>query len=195
MAMTGWGEGRRMQVVSMSMPNTEWHWEQGTKYAIEGIKALLAINGGAAVALLAFAGNLTKGGREPAAVASSLGVSLMCFGGGALAAAVAFIFAYVKNHNLHFEVPYQFGGDTHRYRPDYIVRLMNGDREPLNLVVEIKGFRDDADAAKADTMKKMWVPAVNNAKTFGRWDFMEFTEAPYDVDKAIRARLRAGVTV
>jgi type III restriction enzyme len=105
------------------------------------------------------------------------------------------VIAYVKNHNLHFEVPYEFGGDTHKYRPDYIVRLKDGDGDPLNLVVEIKGFRDDADAAKADTMKKMWVPAVNNAKTFGRWDFIEFTKAPYDVDKAIRARLRAPATV
>jgi hypothetical protein len=33
------------------------------------------------------------------------------------------------------------------------------------------------------------VPAVNAARQFGRWDFMEFTDAPYDVDKAIRARL------
>lgn len=32
--------------------------------------------------------------------------------------------SYVKNHNLGFEVPYEFAGETLRYRPDYIVRVM-----------------------------------------------------------------------
>jgi type III restriction enzyme len=100
------------------------------------------------------------------------------------------VISYVKNHSLSFEAPYDYKGDTRKYRPDYIVRVASGDSEPLNLVVEIKGARDDADAAKADTMRKAWVPAVNAAKQFGRRDFMEFTDAPYDVDKAIRARVK-----
>jgi type III restriction enzyme len=100
------------------------------------------------------------------------------------------VISYVKNHSLNFEVPYDYKGDTRKYRPDYIVRVASGDAEPLNLVVEIKGARDDSDAAKADTMRKAWVPAVNASGQFGRWDFMEITDAPYDVDKAIRERLR-----
>jgi len=99
------------------------------------------------------------------------------------------VLAYVKNHSLNFEVPYDYKGSTRKYRPDYIIRVKNGGGEPLNLVVEIKGARDEADAAKADTMRKAWVPAVNASRQFGRWDFMEFTDAPYDVDKAIRGRL------
>jgi type III restriction enzyme len=105
------------------------------------------------------------------------------------------VVSYVKNHSLNFEVPYDYKGDTRKYRPDYIVRVANGDGEPLNLVVEIKGARDDSDAAKADTMRKAWVPAVNASRQFGRWDFMEFTDAPYDVDKAIRARIKTLMTV
>jgi type III restriction enzyme len=105
------------------------------------------------------------------------------------------VISYVKNHSLNFEVPYDYNGDTRKYRPDYIVRVMNGDGEVLNLIVEIKGARDDSDAAKADTMEKAWVPAVNAAKQFGRWDFMEFNDAPYDVDKAIRARLKSSAAV
>jgi len=31
---------------------------------------------------------------------------------------------------------------------------------------------------------------ANASGQFGCWDFMEFTDAPYDVDKAIRTRLR-----
>ena len=100
------------------------------------------------------------------------------------------VLAYVKNHSLNFEVPYDYKGSTRKYRPDYIVRVANGGGEPLNLVVEIKGARDEADAAKADTMLKAWVPAVNASRQFGRWDFIEVTDAPYDADKAIRERLR-----
>jgi type III restriction enzyme len=98
------------------------------------------------------------------------------------------VVSYVKNHQLKFEVPYEFGGDTHKYRPDYIVRLADGGAGPLNLVIEVKGARDDADAAKAETMGKVWIPAVNNDGRFGRWDFLEFTDVPYDVEKIIRAR-------
>jgi hypothetical protein len=36
---------------------------------------------------------------------------------------------------------------------------------------------------------RSFIPAVNASGRFGRWDFMEFTDAPYDVDKAIRERL------
>ena len=68
--------------------------------------------------------------------------------------------------------------------------LRTATASPINLVVEIKGARDDSDAAKADTMRKAWVPAVNASGQFGRWDFMEFTDAPYDVDKAIRAHIK-----
>jgi len=48
------------------MANSEWHWTEGNKYALEANKALLLINGGAAVALLAFAGNFAKEGSEGA---------------------------------------------------------------------------------------------------------------------------------
>ena len=36
------------------------------------------------------------------------------------------VMAYVKNHNLHFEVPYLHQGESRHYRPDYIVRLDDG---------------------------------------------------------------------
>jgi type III restriction enzyme len=98
--------------------------------------------------------------------------------------------AYVKNHNLGFEVPYDFAGDTHRYRPDYIARIDDGGAEPLKLVIEVKGQRDEQDAAKAETMRNVWVPAINNAKRFGRWGFLELNDIPYDAATRIRERLR-----
>jgi type III restriction enzyme len=88
------------------------------------------------------------------------------------------VLAWVKNHNLGFEVPYMAGGEARRYRPDFILRVDDGrgGDDPLNLVVEIKGQRDEADKAKAETMCTLWVPGVNNLGTQGRWAFAEFTD-------------------
>ncbi len=88
------------------------------------------------------------------------------------------VLAWVKNHNLGFEVPYNAGGEARRYRPDFIVRVDDGQGtdDPLNLVVEIKGARDEDDKDKAETMRTLWVPGVNNIGTLGRWEFAEFTD-------------------
>lgn len=100
--------------------------------------------------------------------------------------------SYVKNHQLHFEVPYVMGGDDRRYRPDFILRLEDGHGpdDLLNLVVEIKGERGEEDAVKAETMTRLWVPAVNNARRFGRWSFLEIDER-WDAVAKIREHLAA----
>ena len=49
--------------------------------------------------------------------------------------------AYVKNHNLGLEVPYRYGSEMRRYLPDFIVLIDDGRDKPLNLIVEIKGYR------------------------------------------------------
>jgi type III restriction enzyme len=103
------------------------------------------------------------------------------------------VVSYVKNHSLHFEVPYEYGGETYRYRPDFIVRLRGESCEPVNVVVEVKGQRDGKDAAKADTMNKVWIPAVNNARRFGHWQFLELTDIPYDIEDRLRAFVRVSV--
>jgi len=86
--------------------------------------------------------------------------------------------AYVKNHNMGFEVPYRYGSEMRRYRPDFIVLIDDGSGEDdlLNLVVEIKGYRREDAREKKSTMDAYWVPGVNNLKTYGRWAFAEFTE-------------------
>ena len=88
------------------------------------------------------------------------------------------VLAWVKNHNLGFEVPYAAAGEARRYRPDFILRLDDGRGadDPLNLVVEIKGARDEDDKDKAETMRTLWVPGVNALGTYGRWAFAEFTD-------------------
>jgi type III restriction enzyme len=81
--------------------------------------------------------------------------------------------AYVKNQGLGFEVPYRDGSVARRYQPDFIVRLRPEGAEPLNLVIETKGFRGVDAELKAETMKERWVPGVNNLGGFGRWAFAE----------------------
>jgi len=84
------------------------------------------------------------------------------------------VLAYAKNHSMGFEVPYRMGGTQRHYRPDFIVRIDDSHESPLNLVVEIKGFRGEDAVAKADTMATQWVPGVNALGTYGRWAFAEF---------------------
>lgn len=86
------------------------------------------------------------------------------------------VIAYVKNQGLGFEVPYRDGSTPRRYIPDFIVRLDVGSGEPLNLILETKGYRKGDAQLKAETMKTMWVPGVNNLGTFGTWAFQEFTD-------------------
>ncbi len=85
--------------------------------------------------------------------------------------------AYVKNHNLGFDVPYRSGAQMRKYRPDFIAQIDdgNGADDPLNLVVEIKGFRGEDAKDKKSTMENYWLPGVNNHRRFGRWAFAEFT--------------------
>jgi type III restriction enzyme len=88
------------------------------------------------------------------------------------------VLAYVKNHNLGLEVPYRYGSETRQYRPDFVVQVDDGrgDDDPLNLVVEIKGYRGEDAKDKKLTMQTYWVPGVNNHGTYGRWAFAEFTD-------------------
>jgi len=90
--------------------------------------------------------------------------------------------AYVKNHNLGFEVPYKYGSQSRRYIPDFIVQLDDGREDRLNLVVEIKGYRGEDAKEKKNTMDTYWVPGVNNLKDYGRWAFAEFTDV-YEIER------------
>lgn len=86
------------------------------------------------------------------------------------------VIAYVKNHGLGFEIPYVYQGRERRYRPDFILKIDDGHVDPLNLIVEIKGKRQEDAKIKADTVRSQWLPAVNRLRKYGRWDFIEITD-------------------
>lgn len=98
--------------------------------------------------------------------------------------------SYVKNHNLGFEVPYRFGSETRRYRPDFIVLVEdgNGENDPLYLIVEIKGYRGEDAKEKKTTMDLYWIPGVNNSGQYGRWAFVELTDV-YQIQSGFNAKV------
>ena len=49
----------------------------------------------------------------------------------------------MKNQGLGLEVPYLVGAEPHRYLPDFVVLIDDGQPDPLNLIIEIKGFRNE----------------------------------------------------
>jgi type III restriction enzyme len=100
------------------------------------------------------------------------------------------VLAYVKNHSLGFEVPYAAAGGERRYRPDFILRVEdgNGPDDSINLVVEIKGYRRIDAQTKRQAMETHWVPAVNNQGGFGRWAFLEIGDV-HRTEEMIRAFL------
>jgi type III restriction enzyme len=100
--------------------------------------------------------------------------------------------SYVKNNGLNFEVPYLYGSETRKYRPDFIVLVDDGHGEDdlLHLIVEIKGYRREDAKEKKATMETYWVPGVNNNGQYGRWAFAEFTDA-YQIQADFEAKVES----
>lgn len=101
------------------------------------------------------------------------------------------VHAYVKNHNLGFEVPYRYAGQNRHYRPDFILLVDDGHGadDLLHLVIEIKGLRSDDDKAKKQAIEDYWMPSINALGTYGRWAFAEFGDV-----YALEADLSAKIT-
>lgn len=97
------------------------------------------------------------------------------------------VISYVKNQGLGLEVPYKDGSTARNYIPDFIVRIDDGHgfESPLNLVVEVKGYRRENVKLKSETMRTQWVPGVNNLGIFGRWAFEEFNDV-FEMDKEFK---------
>ena len=97
--------------------------------------------------------------------------------------------AYVKNHNLGFTIPYtDHNGAGREYVPDFIAHIQKpGDdsHNMVNLILETSGMGREDKIQKANTVKNMWVPAVNNYGEFGEWTFLEIMD-PWNIQNTIR---------
>ena len=89
--------------------------------------------------------------------------------------------AWVKNDHLGFEVFYVHAGVVHKYRPDFLIRLVSGDM----LVLEVKGRERDRDRTKRRFLDE-WVTAVNAHGGFGRWRWA-VSKKPSDVHDILAA--------
>lgn len=80
---------------------------------------------------------------------------------------------YARNDGLNFNIPYDYYGISHRYEPDFLVKLVVDAADPardVTVIVEVKGFETDQDRAKYQAAKR-WVRAVNNWGEMGQWAF------------------------
>ena len=97
------------------------------------------------------------------------------------------VFAYAKNYNIGFSIPYTINGQEKNYIPDFLVRLNDGagKNDLLNLIIEVTGEKRKDKEAKVATARLLWAPAVNNHGRFGRWTFLEIDD-PWNAKSMIR---------
>ena len=67
-----------------------------------------------------------------------------------------------------------------------------GEPDPLRLIIEIKGRREEDDKFKKTTMENYWVRGVNRLGSFGRWAFAEFTDV-YALRDDLEAEIKANL--
>ncbi|WP_298073061.1 BPTD_3080 family restriction endonuclease [uncultured Bacteroides sp.] len=86
---------------------------------------------------------------------------------------------YVKNHFLDFKIPYMALNEEKNFVPDFIAVVDAPSGDTVNLIIEISGFSNDNTNFKEEKRhytNDYWLPAANNLKKYGRWDFIEITD-------------------
>lgn len=101
------------------------------------------------------------------------------------------VLAYVKNQNLGFSIPYEHQGFSRHYLPDFIAVLEMPDKSKLNLLIEVTGKKDDKKKMKIKTTEDLWIPAVNNLGTYGKWAILEVQDI-HETQNLIRAGMANG---
>ena len=105
------------------------------------------------------------------------------------------VHSYVKNHNIGFIIPYTFNGQEKSYYPDFVARINDGHGpdDLLSLIIEVTGEDKKDKAAKVETAKTLWIPAINNHGAFGRWAFLEVKD-PWNSKNEIRTFIRSRIS-
>lgn len=108
------------------------------------------------------------------------------------------VIAYVKNHNLGFKIPYiNYNGESRQYVPDFIARIRSEESDStyayVNLILEVSGMPREDKLQKVNTIKNLWLPAVNGCSEFGKWKFLEITD-PWNIQNNIRQFMQQNVT-
>jgi type III restriction enzyme len=93
--------------------------------------------------------------------------------------------AWAKNEHIGFEITYSFKGVIRKFRPDYLVRLANGN----TLVLEVKGQDNQEQQTKREFLAE-WVRAVNGHGGFGTWA-SDVSHQPMDLEQILATHDRA----
>ena len=78
--------------------------------------------------------------------------------------------AWVKNDHWGFEISYSYKGSSHNYRPDFIVKLKQGDFIVFEVKGDFKGREKEKDSAKWENMD-MLIKAINKSHKETKWHF------------------------
>lgn len=74
------------------------------------------------------------------------------------------VVSWVKNDHIGFAIEYFFNGETHKYYPDFIIKLKNN----IMLVLEVKGRDNEQNKTKRKYLER-WIEAVNSDGNYGTW--------------------------
>ena len=97
--------------------------------------------------------------------------------------------AWARNFRLGWTIPWRDYelGQWRSYEPDFVARVLTPDGEPsLHLIIECKGalFDDESAEAKADTVRSLWIPAVERGlPELGRWRYIYLVDPPNIADR------------
>ena len=89
------------------------------------------------------------------------------------------VLAWVKNDHLGFDILYIFKGIVKKFRPDFILKLIDGSY----LILEVKGQDSQENKTKREFLDE-WVKAVNYNGGFGLWKWA-VSKNPADLKKII----------
>jgi type III restriction enzyme len=89
---------------------------------------------------------------------------------------------WAKNDHLGFEITYSFKGVIRKFRPDYLIRLVNG----RMLVLEVKGQDNQEQQTKREFLAE-WVRAINAHGGFGSWA-SDVSRHPNDVGAILESQ-------
>lgn len=105
--------------------------------------------------------------------------------------------AWARNFRLSWTIPWRDYelGQWRGYEPDFVARVLTPDDEPpLHLIIECKGslFDDENAEAKADTVRDLWIPAVEHGlPELGRWRYVYLVDPPNIADAISAAIVEA----
>lgn len=87
--------------------------------------------------------------------------------------------SFVKNDHVGFAIYYNYQGIVHKYYPDFMVRLTNGEY----LILETKGMDNQQHQTKRKSLQQ-WIAAVNRCGKFGKWhEIMSYN--PSDIEEQL----------